>query len=115
MDGDFPQGDHKGTGMVEREWGRFVVDVRRFRPLITVVLMVLVMLPSLNALLTAGLSPFAVLVRLAETMFVMNFVTWCGAKLVTRYAKIQAREESNAKMGKVALGEVRNNNTDRHI
>ena len=89
--------------MLEREWGRFMVDVQRFRPLITLVMVAIAMLPSLDALLTHGLAPFEVLVRLAETMLVMNFVTWCGARIVTKYARIQAQQELLAKGAEPAM------------
>lgn len=98
--------------MVRREWSRFVVDVKAFRPLITVVLVVLVMLPDLKSMLTAEMLPLTVLVRLAETMLVMNLVTWCGAKIVTRYATIQAKEEFAANEAKMASDGTLNSVTE---
>ncbi|MDA8080651.1 MAG: hypothetical protein M0Z96_03425 [Actinomycetota bacterium] len=87
----------KETKSVKREWVRFRADLQRFRPLVMVSLAVGVSLPSFDAMLTQGLSPIVTLVHFTEAIFTMNILTWCAAKLLTRYAKIQAGEEVKAR------------------
>jgi len=65
------------------------VDIRRFRPVIVIVLAVIVLLPSLDEMITQGLSPLVVLARLAESLAVVGALVWAVSAVVLHYARIQ--------------------------
>lgn len=79
--------------MKSKEYNAFIADIYRYRPLIVVVLSILVMLPTLDEMVTQGLSLLIVLFRLAETMFVDSVVVWLVSSVLLRYARIQARRQ----------------------
>jgi hypothetical protein len=66
------------------------MDVRRFRPLVTVLLTVLVMLPSYVEMLTRGLSATTVLQRLVEALAIASVLVWVVSAVLVHYAKVQS-------------------------
>ena len=65
-------------------------DVRRLRPVVTVVIVIVFLLPSLDEMATQDLSPLTVLVRLAEAMAFVGALVWLVSAIVLHYARIQA-------------------------
>jgi hypothetical protein len=76
--------------MKRREYHALLVDVRRLRPVIVIVLTVVVLAPSLDEMLTQGLSPLTVLARLAGSLAVIGALVWGVTAVVLHYARIQA-------------------------
>ena len=77
--------------MQQREYYRFAADVRRLRPLASVLLTVLVMTPSFVEMGTQSLSALSVLERLAESLAVVSVLVWLISGLVLHYARTQLR------------------------
>ncbi len=77
--------------MQEREYYRFAADVRRLRPLASVVITVLVMAPSFVEMGTQALSALSVLERLAASLAIVSVLVWLVSGLVLHYAKTQLR------------------------
>ncbi|MCL5077383.1 MAG: hypothetical protein M1288_04635 [Actinobacteria bacterium] len=75
------------------EWKQFMEDLRRFRPLITVIAAVVISLPSIAGMWQGNISVLGTLVRVAEAMFVASVGVWVIAKILGRYATIQARQQ----------------------
>jgi hypothetical protein len=75
-------------------YSAFIGDVRRSRPLIVVVLVIIVLLPSLAEMVTQGLPALVVLVRLTEAVAFIGAVVWAVSAVVLHYARIQARCET---------------------
>jgi uncharacterized protein YqhQ len=75
--------------MKRRDYHALSSDIRRVRPLIVIVLAVIVLLPSIDEMLTQDLSPLSVLVRLAESLFVLGLLVWSVSAVVLYYARIQ--------------------------
>lgn len=71
-----------------------MIDVFRLRPLITLVLTLLTLLPSLVEMFTEDLSPIVVLVRLAMTLALIATLVWFISRVLLHYARIQAEVES---------------------
>jgi amino acid permease len=67
-----------------------VIDVRRFRPLVTVVLTVLVIFPSFIEMATQGLAATTVLQRLVEALGIASVLVWVVSGVVLHYAKVQS-------------------------
>jgi len=67
-----------------------VIDVRRLRPLIIVVLAFIILLPSFIEMLTQGLSPIVVLARLAMALGLIGTLVWLVSGVALHYARIQA-------------------------
>jgi hypothetical protein len=65
-------------------------DIRRLRPVVTVVIVIVLLLPSLDQMATQGLSPLTVLFRLAEAMALVGALMWLVCAIVLHYARIQA-------------------------
>jgi hypothetical protein len=65
-------------------------DVRRLRPVVTIVIVIVFLLPSLDQMATQGLSPLTVLLRLAEAMALVGALVWLVSAIVLHYARIQA-------------------------
>jgi hypothetical protein len=59
------------------------------------VLAVIVLLPSLDEMLTGGLSPLVVLARLAESLAVVGALVWAVSAVVLHYARIQVESHRN--------------------
>ncbi len=77
--------------MTRRDLQRFVLDVQRFRPLATVVLAVVLMLPSLWEVATGNLAAVTLLARLALSLAVCAVLVWAATGVVLRYARVHAR------------------------
>ncbi len=77
--------------MREREYYRFAADVRRLRPLVSVIVTVLVMAPSFVEMGTQDLSALSVLERLAASLATVSVLVWLVGGLVLHYAKTQLR------------------------
>lgn len=77
--------------MQQREYYRFVSDVRRLRPLVSVVATVVIMVPSFIEMGTQALSALTVLERLAASLAVVSVLVWLVSGLVVHYAKHQLR------------------------
>lgn len=75
--------------MRRRDYHALAVDIRRFRPIIVIVLAVIVLLPSLDEMVTQGLPPLVVLARLAESLAVVGALVWGVSAVVLHYARIQ--------------------------
>jgi hypothetical protein len=69
----------------------FAQDVRRFRPLVALIISILVLVPSLVAMATQDLSPLVVLLRFVEIVIVVGILVWWASSIVLHYARIQAR------------------------
>jgi hypothetical protein len=78
-----------------RDYHALMVDVRRLRPLIVIALTVVVLAPSLDEMLTQGLSPLVVLARLAESLAVIGGLVWGVSAVVLHYARIQVQSTRN--------------------
>lgn len=74
----------------------FMIDVHRLRPLISLVLALLALMPSLIELVTQGLSPILVLARLAQGLALFGTLVWMVSGVVLHYARIQAGTISGA-------------------
>jgi hypothetical protein len=72
-----------------RDYHALAVDIRRLRPVIVIVLAVIVLLPSLDEMLTDSLSPLVVLARLAGSLAVVGALVWAVSAVVLHYARIQ--------------------------
>lgn len=77
--------------MTRRDYAALIADIRRFRPLVVVVLAVVVLVPSFAAMATQGLSPLVVLLRLTEALVVIGALVWFVSAVVLHYAKVQVR------------------------
>jgi hypothetical protein len=77
--------------MTRRDLLSFVIDVQRFRPVATVVLAALLMLPSLGELAAGNLPAVTFLVRLALALAVCAVLVWALTGMVLRYARMHAR------------------------
>lgn len=77
--------------MQQREYSRFAADVRRLRPLASVIVTVLVMAPSFVEMGTQDLSALSVLERLAASLAVVSVLVWLVSGLVLHYARTQLR------------------------
>jgi hypothetical protein len=78
-----------------REFHALMVDVRRLRPVIVIVLTVVVLAPSLDEMLTQGLSPLTVLARFAGSLAVVGGLVWGVSAVVLHYARIQVESARN--------------------
>jgi hypothetical protein len=67
-----------------------MADVRRLRPVVTIVGVIVVLLPSFDEMVTEDLSPLTVLFRLAEAMVLLSALVWLVSAVVLHYARIQA-------------------------
>ena len=90
--------------MRRRDYHALAVDIRRLRPVIVIVLAVIVLLPSLDEMLTDSVSPLVVLARLAESLAVVGSLVWAVSAVVLHYARIQVEshrsgDQENANRG----------------
>ena len=79
--------------MKSKNYNAFIADIYRYRPLLVVVLSILVMLPTLDQMVTQDLSLLIVLFRLAEAIFVDSVVVSLLSSVLLRYARTQARAQ----------------------
>ena len=75
--------------MKRRDYYTLMLDIRRVRPLIVIVLTTVALLPSFDEMITQGLSPLTVLIRLAEGLAVIGMLVWGVSGVVLHYARIQ--------------------------
>jgi protein-S-isoprenylcysteine O-methyltransferase Ste14 len=76
-----------------RDYLALMSDIRRLRPVTVIVLTIVVLLPSLAAMVTQGLSPLTVLSRLAATLAVVGLLVWLVSGVVLHYARIQVESQ----------------------
>lgn len=69
----------------------FAQDVRRFRPVVILVISILVLTPSLLSMATQELSPLVVLLRFVEIVIVVGLLIWWTSGVILHYARIQSR------------------------
>jgi len=74
-----------------REYHALAADVRRFRPFVVIVLTLIVLSPTLDEMVTQGLSPLTVLIRLAVSLAVVGALVWAVSGVVLHYARIQVQ------------------------
>jgi hypothetical protein len=72
-----------------RDYHALASDVRRFRPVVVIVLTVIVLSPTLDEMVTQSLSPLTVLARLAVSLVVVGALVWAVSAVVLHYARIQ--------------------------
>jgi hypothetical protein len=72
-----------------REYHALAADVRRFRPVVVIVLTVIVLAPTLDEMATQSVSPLAALARLALSLAVVGALVWAVSAVVLHYARIQ--------------------------
>ena len=77
--------------LTRRELRTFAIDVQRFRPVATVVVAALLMLPSLGELAGGNLSAVTFLVRLALAVALCAVLVWALTGMVLRYARMHAQ------------------------
>lgn len=82
--------------MKTRDHQQFVVDVSRYRPVLTVLLAALTVLPSIWEAATGNLSFLTVLGRLALSLPVCGALVWVTTGVVLHYARAQVRSRSGA-------------------
>jgi hypothetical protein len=76
--------------LTRRDLRAFAIDLLRFRPVATVVLAALLMVPSLAELAAGNLSAVTFLVRLALALPVCAVLIWALTGMVLRYARMHA-------------------------
>lgn len=70
-----------------------MIDVHRLRPLVTLALVLLTLLPSFVEMFTEDLSPIVVLARLALALALIGTLVWLISRVLLHYARIQAAGE----------------------
>jgi uncharacterized membrane protein YdbT with pleckstrin-like domain len=77
--------------MNPRDYRQVASDIRRLRPLASVVLTVIVMAPSFVEMGTQALSALSVLERLAVSLALVSVLVWLVTGLFLHYARVQFR------------------------
>jgi hypothetical protein len=80
--------------MKRQDYHALVADVRRFRLVAAIVVAIVVLLPTLDEMVSQGLSPLIVLVRLVEALIVAGILVWCVSGVVLHYARVQIRSQA---------------------
>ncbi len=75
--------------MRHRDFHALIVDVRRLRLVVAIALAIAVLLPSIDEMVTEGLSPVVVLLRFVEALVVVGALVWGASAIVLRYARTQ--------------------------
>jgi hypothetical protein len=73
---------------------RFVVDVSRYRPVLTVVLAAVTVIPSVWEAATGNLSFITVLGRLCLSLLVCGVLVWVTTGVMVHYAQVRLRSRS---------------------
>jgi hypothetical protein len=81
-----------------RDYLTLLADVRRFRPVVVVVLATVTALPSVYEMLTQAVAPLTVLFRLAAGLAVSGVLVWIVSTVVLHYARIQLRAERGTEL-----------------
>jgi len=68
-----------------------MLDIRRLRPLVVIVITTVALVPSFDEMITGGLSPLTVLARLAEGLIFIGLLVWAVSGVVLHYARIQVQ------------------------
>lgn len=82
--------------MSGRDHQQFADEVSRLRPVLTVLLAALAVLPSLWEAATGNLSPVTVLVRLALALLVCGALVWATTGVVLHYTRVQVRARATS-------------------
>jgi hypothetical protein len=77
-----------------RDHHRFLVDVSRYRPVLTVLLAGLTVLPSVWEAATGNLSFVTVLGRLALSILVCGTLVWVTTGVMVHYVRVRLRSRS---------------------
>jgi hypothetical protein len=77
--------------MTQRDLRSFVLDVQRLRPVASVMLAVVVTLPSLWEVASGNLSAITLLLRLVLALAVCTALVWAATGLILRYARLHAQ------------------------
>ncbi|HTU38542.1 MAG TPA: hypothetical protein VMF35_11140 [Acidimicrobiales bacterium] len=80
--------------MKHRDFQHFTVDVSRYRPVLTVLLAALAVMPSVWEAATGNLSFVAVLGRLALSLLFCGALVWVTTGVMLHYARVQVRARS---------------------
>ena len=79
--------------MKRRDYYVLMLDIRRIRPLVVIAITIVALLPSFDEMITQGLSPLTVLIRLAEGLAVIGALVWVVSAIVLHYARIQVQSQ----------------------
>ena len=79
--------------MKRRDYRALVVDIRRLRPVVVVVLTSFTLVPSFVEMATQSLSALTVLSRFAEGLVVIGALVWGASAVVLHYARVQVESE----------------------
>jgi hypothetical protein len=82
--------------MTRRDLQWFVGEVQRYRPVATVLLAVVLVLPSLWELVAGNLSAVALLARLTLSLAFCAVLVWASTGVVLRYARMHALRSAEA-------------------
>ncbi len=82
--------------MNPREHQRFLIDVNRYRPVLTVLLAAVTVIPSVWEAATGNLSFLTVLSRLALSLLVCGVLVWATTGVMVHYARIRLRSRSGS-------------------
>jgi hypothetical protein len=82
--------------MNPRHHHQFVIDVNRYRPVLTVVLAAVTVVPSVWEAATGNLSFLTVLGRLALSLLVCGLLVWVTTGIMVHYALIRLRSRSGS-------------------
>ncbi|MGA2835706.1 MAG: hypothetical protein ABSF84_03815 [Acidimicrobiales bacterium] len=80
-----------------RDYRVLAADVQRLRPLATIVLAILLLLPSLSETVTGDLPVVTLLARLALALLVSGVLVWIVTGVVLHYARVQAQSGSEGR------------------
>ncbi len=78
-----------------RDYRELAGDVQRLRPLATIVLAIVMLLPSLAEAITGDLPIVSLLSRLALALAVSGVLVWIVTGVVLHYARVQAQSGSD--------------------
>src|ERR1700722_107504 len=92
--------------MTRRDLRSFVIDVQRFRPVATVVLAALLMLPSLGEFAAGNLPAVTFLARLALALAVCAVLVWVLTGMILRYARMHAQRSAESERFTAASSEL---------
>lgn len=82
--------------MNPRDHQQFLIDVNRYRPVLTVLLAAVTVTPSVWETATGNLSFLTVLGRLALSLLVCGALVWVTTGVMVHYARIRLRSRSGS-------------------
>jgi hypothetical protein len=80
-----------------RDYRMLAADVQRLRPLASIILALVMVLPSLWEMFTGNLTAATLLLRLALALVVSGVLVWIVTGVVLHYARVQARPDAEAR------------------